>query len=364
MPYYIGLMSGTSMDAIDTALVSFDGARFSLIDFIEYALPATVKKRLKSINAQSPIHEIAELDVMLGKLFAEAVAEVLNKNQISSEDILAIGSHGQTVFHDPDNAHPTSWQIADPNIIASQTGIATVADFRRKDLALGGQGAPLAPIFHALQFACDHHRIILNAGGFSNITLLSPSENDPIIGFDCGPANVLMDDWISSKQDKPFDKDGTWAASGNIHKALLQDCLAEPYFAADIPKSTGRDLFNLDWLTPKLPASISDEDVQATLLALSVETIAVSVEQYADNTEDMIVCGGGAYNRFFMDNLRNRLPHIKIYDSENCGLNPSAVEACCFAWLAHQRLNNAVGNLPSVTNATSQTVLGGIYSGQ
>ncbi len=362
MPLYIGLMSGTSMDAIDVAIIDVNNEKVELIDFLEYPIPDDIISSLKEINGTSQLQLIAKLDQQLGSLFGEASNKILSKNNIPAESIIAIGSHGQTVYHAPNDVCPSTIQIADPNIIAVNTNITTVADFRRKDIALGGQGAPLAPIFHLHQFSSDKPSVVLNIGGFANITVFDDTTNDSIIGFDTGPGNVLLDDWIKLKKGLNYDAKGAWAASGRIVQTLLDKCLKDNYFELKPPKSTGRDDFNLAWLEAFLTKNLQPEDVQATLLALTVETIGSAIETYAPNTLDIIVCGGGALNDFLMESLQKRLIEQKVMNSEVFGINPLAVEACCFAWLAHLTISNQSGNITAVTNAKRPAVLGGIYS--
>ena len=359
MTYFIGLMSGTSMDAIDVALIKTDNNTPQLISFIEHALPDELIKKLKAITGNCRIEEFARLDIELGRLFATAVHKILEKNNLSPDAIQAIGSHGQTVYHEPDANFPNSLQIGDPNTIACLTGITTVADFRRKDMALGGQGAPLAPVYHAKQFSLDESTVVLNIGGFANLTICDLKNQ--IHGFDTGPGNVLLDDWNRLHNDTAFDQDSVWAANGNVDQALLKKLLCDEYFSLSPPKSTGRDKFNLDWLKQRISSDMSAVDIQATLLALTVASIANAIEQYSRNAQRLVVCGGGALNPLLMEKLSQRLTSIEVMSSEKLGINPSAVEACCFAWLAHLTLEGKTGNLPSVTNASKPTILGAIY---
>ncbi len=362
--YYIGLMSGTSMDAIDAALVEFDSNAI-LKHYREYPIDDSLRHQIRLINEKSEFGHIAELDHELGHLFAKAVNDLLKETDISPDQVIAIGSHGQTVLHQPDTTHKTSIQIADPNIICAETNITTVADFRRMDMAFGGQGAPLASAFHRYQFQQDGKSIvILNIGGIANVTLL-PGNESKVIGFDTGPGNGLLDDWIQLNKNEEFDKDSLWAKTGKENKELLGQLLSDDYFSRAAPKSTGREYFNLHWLNenlsntdPELPA----EDVQATLLTLSVQTICNAVKNVANKYDELLICGGGAYNPAFMKSIQESLPDIKVSTTADYGLTPDCIEAVTFAWLAKQRMENIPANIPDVTGANKEVLLGGIYS--
>ncbi len=365
--YYIGLISGTSMDAIDAALVNFSGTKFNVIHYSQLPISPSIQHELFSVNSESNIASITRLDIILGRLFAEAVQNILKKTNTRPEDIQAIGCHGQTVLHRPEAPCPTSLQIGDPNLIAHLTGINVVADFRRMDMAAGGQGAPLAPIFHTYAFR-QHSSpcVVLNIGGMSNITCL-PSENDKtssVTGFDTGPGNVLLDGWIGSHLQLDMDKDGKWAASGKSQPELLKHLMDDDYFKLAPPKSTGRDYFNLDWLMNKLESfkhKLKPEDVQATLVELTATSIATAIEKYAAKTNLLIVCGGGAHNPVLMDGLSKRLPMHTIKSSQEFGVSPDAVEAITFAWLAKCRIEGIATSQPSVTGATASQILGAVY---
>ena len=360
--YYIGLMSGTSMDALDVALVEFEN-KANLKFYQEYPIDPSLRKKIRSINGKSEIGHIAELDNELGHLFARAVNDLLTETNINAEQIIAIGSHGQTILHKPNGKHATSIQISNPNIISAETGITTVADFRRMDMAYGGQGAPLASAFHQYQFQQNNKTtVILNIGGIANITLLS---NNDVIGFDTGPGNALLDDWIQHNQSKEYDKDSEWAREGTVNKELLNIMLSENYFALPSPKSTGREYFNLAWLNTyikKIDSNISPADIQATLLRLSAITISDSINASSSNINEVLICGGGAYNPNLMDSLQNLLPSIDVTTTAKYGLEPDCIEAVTFAWLAKQRIEKKSSNLPSVTGARKAILLGGIYS--
>lgn len=361
--YYIGLMSGTSMDAVDAALVHFAERNLRLTAYRQFPIDKDLQTQIRGLNAGSTIESVSELDVVIGELFAGAVLRLLDETGIAKQDILAIGSHGQTILHYPDHTHPRSLQIGDPNIIAARTGITTVADFRRMDIAEGGQGAPLAPAFHAWFFAgLAEKAVVLNIGGMANITVLGKTG---VYGFDSGPGNTLLDEWIQQQLGKEFDEDGDWALQGRCDEALLSTMLAYDYFHRQAPKSTGKDEFNLNWLKQMVAASrstASPEDIQATLLQLSARNIAEAIEQYAGDRVEILVCGGGFHNRALMARLEELLPDKKIAGTAKYGLDPDAVEAVAFAWLAKRRLDGEPGNIPAVTGARRTVVLGGIYT--
>ncbi len=350
------------MDAVDAVLVEFTNTGLHLIATHTEPMPDTTKRQLEQFINQTThhIHQLGELDVAIGELFATAVQRLL-ADQINTTVITAIGSHGQTVFHAPQHTPPFTLQIGDPNIIAERTGITTIADFRRRDMAAGGQGAPLVPAFHNALFRTpDRNRVILNIGGIANITVLPADPQQPVIGFDTGPGNTLLDGWIFRHQQQPMDRDGRWAASGKVNQSLLNQLLLEPFFTMPPPKSSGRELFNLHWLAQ---ANIKDapENIQATLAQLTIETIARAIEQHADSTDELFVCGGGAYNPVLMRGLAERLPTIPVQSTEVLGLAPGWVEGVAFAWLAKQTLEGKPGNLPEATGATRPVVLGAIY---
>ncbi len=362
--YYVGLMSGTSMDAIDAALVEFD-SKAHLKLYREYPIDNSLRHQVRLINEKSDLGHIADLDHELGHLFAKAVNDLLKEANISSDKVIAIGSHGQTILHKPDSTHKTSIQISDPNIICAETNITTVADFRRMDLAFGGQGAPLASAFHQYQFQQDGKSlVILNIGGIANITLL-PSDNSKVIGFDTGPGNGLLDDWIQLNKNEEYDKDSAWASSGREDNELLEQLLSDQYFSLSPPKSTGREYFNLKWLKgylSKLNSQLAPEDIQATLLQLSATTICNAIQNVANKYEEVLLCGGGAYNPAFLKSIQYLLPNIKVSTTADYGLTPDCIEAVTFAWLAKQRMENKPANIPDVTGANKAVLLGGIYA--
>ena len=364
MRLFIGLMSGTSLDAIDAVLVEFTATAMQVHATYSHPWPVTLRETLLTFsqNTKEPstLHEIATLDKMAGELFAEAVFGLLENSQISAKQITAIGSPGQTLYHHPTGPHPCTWQIGDPNIIAQKTGIVTVADFRRRDMAAGGQGAPLAPAFHnALMRSSQENRIILNIGGIANITILPADENQAVIGFDTGPGNALLDAHAYQQQHLSIDECGAFAASGQVQQSLLNALLADPYFAHPAPKTTGRDYFNLDWLSyHTLGLSFYPEDIQATLSQLTVTSVAQAVLPY--KPQRLLVCGGGVHNPLLMEGLTKQLA-CAVESTTVIGVDPDWVEAVCFAWLAQRRLDKQPGNLPSVTGANQAVVLGSIY---
>lgn len=362
---YIGLMSGTSADGIDVALVDFSKAKLEVLATHYVPYPSLLREKILSLSekGENDIPRLGELDAILGKEFAAAIKALLEKRSIYPKDIKAIGSHGQTIRHHPHLPHKYSLQIGDPNIIAAETDITTVADFRRKDIALGGQGAPLVPAFHQHMFADrDVSRAVVNIGGIANITILPKDNDDAILGYDTGPGNTLMDAWIHLRQNKRLDENGEWAASGAIHTDLLSQLLTDPYFSLPPPKSTGRELFNLDWLQQHLwTIDISPADVQATLTELTARTIINEVRKHLSNGE-ILICGGGARNTYLMTRLTELAkPDFELASTQLHGIDPDWVEAIAFAWLARQTMHHLPGNMPQVTGAKAATILGGVY---
>lgn len=363
---YIGLMSGTSLDGIDAALVDFSALppRIHAAHTIPYS--AETRGLLIQLTQGGVEHEIeafGSADVLLGELFASAALSLLDTAGFAPGDVRAIGSHGQTVRHRPAGPHPFTLQIGDPNIIAARTHITTVADFRRRDMALGGQGAPLVPAFHAACFRIpDEERAVLNLGGMANLTLLPAESDAPVRGFDTGPGNVLLDAWIGIQHGETHDHDGAWSASGKIQHKLLERFLSDAYFELTPPKSTGRELFQLDWLERHLhDERFAAADVQATLCELTVESVAAALMRWAPRTQRLLVCGGGAHNTHLMRRLRTRLPELPIDPTSDWGLDPDWIEAAAFAWMAQETLAGRPSNLPAVTGARSPAILGGIY---
>ncbi len=370
MPLYIGLMSGTSMDAVDAALLDFEEAAFTLVATHREPIPADVRAALLEVAGGHGDHldRVSELDALVGALFARAVEALLHAQGLSPTRVRAIGSHGQTVRHRPAGPTPTSVQIGDPNAIAERTGITTVADFRRRDMAAGGQGAPLAPAFHRAAFHDPRSdRVVLNIGGIANVTVLSSDPEAPVKGFDTGPGNVLLDAWASEHLHTTMDADGRWAAGGRTHEGLLAAMLRDPYFATAPPKSTGRERFNLRWLREVLDAhvpAVLPRDVQRTLCALTELSVAQAIERHAPATREVLVCGGGAHNPVLMEGLAAQMRGRRVISTAAAGLDPAWVEAAAFAWLAHRTLSGLPGNLPDVTGARHEVVLGGIYPGK
>jgi anhydro-N-acetylmuramic acid kinase len=365
--HYIGLMSGTSVDGIDAALVSIPvGSQLSLLATHQHPFPTAVRAAIQALMQPGPneIEREGELDVQLGRLFADAAKLLLTKAGVSVSSIRAIGSHGQTIRHRPHAAHPFTRQIGNPSVIAEETGITTVADFRARDLAAGGEGAPLVPAFHNWLFRKPGvNRAIVNLGGIANITWLPATENSAVLGFDTGPGNTLLDQWVGRHRNAPYDRDGAWAASGHVQQDLLARLLADEYFAKAPPKSTGREHFNLAWLEQNLTGKLAPENTQATLAELTATSIAQGINSLPDRIGEIYVCGGGSHNRHLLARLGALLPGIPVVTTEALGLDPDWVEAAAFAWLAHQTLAGHAGNLPSVTGARHPVLLGGIYLG-
>lgn len=369
---FVGLISGTSADGIDAALVRFDerdGAlRCELIHGSTAPWAPALRTRLVELgqggDARS-LEELATLDVQVGEAFADAARQVIDAARAEPARVVAIGSHGQTVRHRPagaalDGRHPFSWQIGDASVIAERSGIDTVADFRRRDIAAGGQGAPLVPAFHAaLLHSESEDRAVLNLGGIANFTLL-PARGD-VRGFDTGPANALLDAWCLRHTGQAFDDGGAFAASGRVDAALLARLLDEPWFAQPPPKSSGREQFHLDWLAPRLRGDEAMADVQATLLELSAVTIADALRATQPTTRRVIACGGGVRNPALLARIGAQLPGVALESTAVHGLDPDFVEAMAFAWLARQTLLGRPGNLPAVTGARGLRVLGAIH---
>jgi len=350
------------MDGIDAALVRFGENDMSVVATTSHDYPAELRKKLfaASRNPDScTLDELGELDTWIGESFCAATLALLQQGKVAASSVRAIGSHGQTVRHRPDAAHRFTLQIGDAAIIAAGTGIDTVADFRSADMALGGEGAPLAPAFHNWLFRADATtRVVLNIGGIANITIL-PSGDKPVTGFDTGPGNTLLDAWTEKHQGDAFDNEGSWAAGGTVNKALLQSLLSDRWFAKAAPKSTGFEFFNLDWLATNLPSDLAAIDVQATLLELTAVSIANSVPPTA---AEVFVCGGGAHNTYLLQRLSAHLPDKSVTTTSTVGLDPDWVEAVAFAWLAMRRINAKPGNIPSVTGASRPAVLGALYN--
>ena len=391
---YIGLMSGTSVDSIDAVLVDFSSRSPQLLsthssDLANAKLPdqTSIKAEIQALATagENEIHRMNQLDITLGQLFAQATNELLAKVGLDPDKVIAIGSHGQTIRHYPVSNRPASnspsstnkevaysVQVADPNTIAELTGITTVADFRRRDIVLGGQGAPLVPAFHQAVFKKPgFSRAIVNIGGIANITLLAGNDS-PLLGYDTGPGNGLMDKWIKQHRQLDYDEGGRWASEGIVIEPLLHSLMDTPYFAEQPPKSTGPELFNTEWLHQHLDAFSTSNavDVQATLLEFTAQTITQALKSH--NTisnsngipNEVFFCGGGAFNTVLMQRLETLLHPMLIANTAQLGIPPEWVEATAFAWLAKQTLEGKPGNAPTVTGATEQAILGAIYPGR
>lgn len=358
---YIGLMSGTSMDGVDAVLAEFESKpRVVAHHQLAYSTELLSELRHAASGSALPAQEWLKLDHQLGELFAKAALAVLETADLSPERVTAIGHHGQTVWHQPSGKHPNTWQIGNANIVAARTGITTVADFRGMDMALGGQGAPLVPAFHAAVFGhTKQRRAILNLGGIANITLLNAGEG--ISGYDTGPANCLLDTHYRHRFDQPYDSNGDWAAQGQINKELLAAMLGDAYFSLAAPKSTGPEHFSWGWVRHFLKQQPCEgANLQATLTELTARTVAQEI--LAQKVDQVIACGGGVYNQHLMQRLQTALPNCRIESSAAHGLDPQHIEALAFAWLAKQRLERKPGNMPSVTGASRDCLLGAIYS--
>ena len=357
--FYIGVMSGTSLDAIDVVLCEISDVQCKLICSHEFAFDKKLKSEiLHTLSNNITLRDIGILDHKLGKLFAKSVNAFIKSKKLNPKNIKAIGLHGQTLWHEPNTSHPFSMQLGDANIVNIQTGIDVVADFRRKDIALGGEGAPFTPAYHKFIFDnLEKKAVVLNIGGMANITILG----EKLTGYDTGCGNVLMDLWASEHLHKPYDKNGVWAKKGQINELLLQEMLKEPYFAKKLPKSTGRELFNKHWLLKhlcKFPI-LKPEDVQATLLELT--TISIKNEILKTDAEMVIVCGGGTRNKCLIKRLKEELEGIEVIVSDQLGIKSDFLEAMAFAWLAYKRVHKEVVELSGVTGASRDVILGALY---
>jgi anhydro-N-acetylmuramic acid kinase len=366
---YIGLMSGTSMDGVDVALVDFSGLHPHLLDCQSFPYPKALLAQLHILCAPSTneIVQMGHADRAVAEVFAQATLSVLKENYIRPEQVRAIGSHGQTIRHVPSGEHSFTLQIGDPNTLAVATGIDVIADFRRKDMALGGQGAPLVPAFHQAVFGhARQSRIVVNIGGIANLTYLPRAGLGKVLGYDTGPGNTLMDAWCHKHTGQSFDFKGQWAAQSSASSALLERLCQHSYFSSKAPKSTGRELFNLTWLEQQLTAHsmiVSPPEVQATLAMFTSKTIADEILHFPD-VEQVYICGGGAKNEFLMECLESRLHECEVLTTDELGIAPDAVEAMAFAWLAYAHNNKLNGSLASVTGATRDAVLGTFCPGK
>jgi anhydro-N-acetylmuramic acid kinase len=361
---YIGLISGTSADGIDAALVRFEQDRPHLVHALTHPWPDALRTQILRVaqdETRLDLDAYGRLDVAIGHVFADAAQQLLEHSATQASSVRAIGSHGQTIRHRPSGELPFTLQIGDATVIAERSGIDVVADFRRADIAAGGQGAPLLPAVHAMLLANPGHaRVVLNLGGIANITVLSA--NAQVSGFDTGPANGLMDAWNLRHHGEAFDRDGAFAASGHVNTALLTQLLSDPYFALPPPKSTGREHFHLGWLEAQLSGfSLSPADVQATLLELTARSVAAAIDRHASDATDVLLCGGGVHNAALVQRLRETLQPRALSSTAIYGVDPDYLEATAFAWLARQRLLGLPGNLPAATGARGLRVLGAVY---
>jgi anhydro-N-acetylmuramic acid kinase len=367
--YFIGLMSGTSLDGVDGILcqLSTDGTWQGLLAHAHRPFSPTLYSELQALQSPGPneLHRGALAGNALARVYAETCAALLEQTGLGPQDIRAMGAHGQTVRHQPGMHDGTGYtlQLLQAALLAELSGIDVVADLRSRDVAAGGQGAPLVPPFHQALFGQpERARAVVNIGGISNITLLRPHQS--LIGFDCGPGNTLLDHWCQTHRQQPFDRNGAWAATGHVHAGLLKHLSNEPFFSSPAPKSTGRDVFNAAWLAHKLDTlneSVSATDVQSTLTELTAQSIAHELLRYTPTAQDVLVCGGGAFNAHLMQRLSVALPHAGVRSTAEEGLAPDHVEAAAFAWLAWAHTQHQPGNHPSVTGAKGFRVLGALH---
>ncbi len=368
--FYIGLMSGTSLDGIDAALVDFSDNRMRLHSFAYSPFSEQLKVQIQQLSQADAVISLLDygaLDAALGELFASTVQTLITKAKVPAAAIKAIGSHGQTVYHAPHAPYHFSLQIADPNIIAQRTGITTVADFRRRDIAAGGQGAPLVPAFHQAVFQqAGESRCVVNIGGIANITVLPAAVSEVVLGFDTGPGNTLMDYWVQRHTNSAYDVEGAWAATGIINYPWVKQLMQDSYFALPPPKSTGKEYFSYAWLHEKLThVAGTPADIQASLCWLTATTIVAAIRDYAPATQQLLVCGGGVHNTYLMTLLAELLnryaPACTMSSTEAFGVHPDHVEAMAFAWLARQTLLHKPVAMQAVTGAKTAVILGGIY---
>ena len=352
------------MDAIDAVLVRFETDNsLETTETFSTPFPQAIRQTLQALikpDWTGSLKEIANLNATLGALYAQTAQALIEKSNITKDQIIAIGNHGQTVWHQPDIEPRFSWQLGDANQIAEITGVTTVADFRNRDIAAGGEGAPLVPAFHQSMFASPHTcRVVVNIGGISNISVLSPHK--ATIGFDTGPGNGLMDAWCSQEKSLPYDQNGEWASSGQCDPVLLEKLLQDPYFSRPYPKSTGKEYFNLKWLERHLDSDTTVQDVQATLLELTAFSIHQSIMEASSGVEEVYICGGGAKNTALLHRLQALMRSVTVAKTDTLGIDADWVEAIAFAWLARQTMKGLPGNLPSATGADDYRVLGAIY---
>ncbi|MCB4747205.1 MAG: anhydro-N-acetylmuramic acid kinase [Sulfurovum sp.] len=353
--YYIGMMSGTSMDSIDVVLCGLDETSCKLLASYEHPFPTILKDEIiTTIQDNVPIQTIGALDHRLGLLFSEAVNTFIDKKEINREDIVAIGSHGQTLWHEPLGNTPFTMQLGDPNIIVAKTGLKVVANFRHKDMAFGGSGAPLAPAFHQFLFDKNSTMCIVNIGGIANITVLG----EQLLGYDIGPGNMLMDAWIQEHQDQRYDENGVWSKNGSVNYTLLDMMMADSYFAQPYPKSTGREKFNIAWLNKHISTQYpvpNAIDIQRTLLELTAQSISNEVLKFSPDM--LLLSGGGANNIFLIERIATLMPNIQVSIIEQ----RDWIEGMMMAWLAYKRIHEVPINLKEVTGAKKNTILGIVY---
>ncbi len=360
--HVIGLMSGTSLDGIDAVIVEFDSAGQSHCQAHHHQhFPKALTQQLRALNGEAPLHTVLAVDAQLADEYAGAVHTLLKKSQMTPAQVAGIGLHGQTIWHAPQATPPVTCQIGDPSRLAEATGIQVVADFRQRDMAAGGQGAPLAPYFHAQLFGTDQPRVVLNLGGIANITVLNRNAQ-AVRGFDCGPANTLLDAWIAQQHGNAFDDQGAWAASGQVDETLLHALLQDHYFERLPPKSTGPEYFNLDWLARHFTDNIQAQDVQTTLAELTARTVAQSIQRWGDRPETVIVCGGGSRNKDLIERIKSQLMPTPVMISDQLGWPAEQIEAIGFAYLARATLLGEAVDLTAITGARRPVILGGIYS--
>ena len=366
--YYVGLMSGTSLDAIDAVLLRIENnGGIEVVSLINTPFPEHISGQLRNLIAgkTESLQELCSLHTELGEIYAAITLELISKSGYKPIDINAIGCHGQTVLHQPEGKHPYSLQIGNPSVIAEVSGITTVADFRARDIAAGGQGAPLVPAFHRAVFSApDKQRVIVNIGGIANITLLPRTNSKNIVtGYDTGPGNCLLDSWSLSCRGLAFDESGSWAASGKVDRKLLDALLSDNYFSKSPPKSTGTDHFNVEWIESIYPSvtELKAEDVQATLAELTAHSIALPIIREGFDSNEIYLCGGGVHNKDLTQRIQRHLSAASIFSTEKLGLDPDFVEATAFAWLAWRTMEKKAGNLPAVTGARHPVILGGIF---
>lgn len=364
----IGLMSGTSLDGVDGVLVDFSGSHLQVLAFASLPIPSDLRAEFLALNSagNNELHRAALASNALVALYTQVVQELLADASVPASSVAAIGAHGQTVRHRPGEFDGIGYtlQLNNPALLAERTGISVVGDFRTRDVAAGGQGAPLVPAFHSLFLNAGQQRLaVLNIGGISNITLLAPGTQSPVLGFDCGPGNALLDYWCQKNTGNAFDREGSWGRTGKVDSLLLQQLMDDGFFRRPPPKSTGRDLFNSAWLAGKLEghSSVSATDVQATLTELTARSCVAALDHSLAPCERLLLCGGGAYNHLLVERIQAGLPACTVESSATVGIPPLQVEACAFAWLAQQTLSGKPVNLAGVTGARGERALGAIY---